>query len=455
MAAPDNRIDSLPPLNRDLAFWGMTSTQFLGAFNDNLFKQLILLWCVDFSAQGSADRYQPIAMIVFSSPFILFSGYAGFLADRYSKRGIVVLCKIAEILVMLLGMVAFWTQSMGVVFGVLFLMGIHSAFFGPSKYGVLPELIRECDIPKANGIFQLTTFLAIIFGAVTAGLLKEHLAAELWKINSVCVLVAILGTMTALTVRRTPPSQPNLRFDFSITGVAPDTWRLFFNDRKLWKALLLSSFFWFLGGVVQQTVNSVGKLQFHQSDQQTSLMQGILALGIGAGCGIAGFLSGGRVNFRLVLIGGIGIMACAFLLACPGWGKVQMTDAVAATAADQPPPEVERETGAPGDSRDNLTTLLGPHGSLPVLGILGLFAGLFAVPLQVFIQIRPPADLKGRVLGGMNLVNFIGIIISGAFYGICDQLFVLIHFPRSANFAAVGLLMLLILLFYPPDKSAE
>lgn len=450
MAAEDNRFASLPPLIRDVAFWGMTGTQFLGAFNDNLFKQLILLWCVDFSSSGATDQYQPIAMIVFSTPFILFSGYAGYLADRYSKRQIVVLCKVAEILVMLLGMLAFWAKSFIGVFVILFCMGTHSAFFGPSKYGVLPELIRERDIPKANGIFLLTTFLAIIFGFSSAGLLKQWLGTELWVINGACVIIAILGTMTALTVRPTPPSMPELNFSFSITGVAPETWKLLFGDWRLMKALLLSSMFWFLGGVVQQVVNALAKLQFHLDDTRTSIMQGVLALGIGFGCALAGVLSRGHVDFRLARIGGWGIVVTAILLWVPSFGSAALV-----SPADNLVAEQTKDIAPSVQARDQIRTLLGPVGSYPAFALFGLCAGLFAVPLQAFIQIHPPADQKGRVLGAMNWMNFFGILLSGAFYWCCDQIFFLLHLPRSTFFAAIGGLMLLTLVLMPPDKNPE
>src|SRR3954453_12817097 len=196
------------PLFRDRSFWGMTATQFLGAFNDNLFKQLMLLLAIPVGAAAirRADE-QGLATMIFSLPFVLFSGFAGYLSDRYSKRTMIVACKCAEIGIMLLGMIGF--LSFG-TFGyrgllvVLFLMGTHSAFFGPGKYGILPELFRERDLPPANGIILMTTFLAIIFGVVVAGKLKEWFEGELWVIGLICIGIAICGVVTALLVRHTP-----------------------------------------------------------------------------------------------------------------------------------------------------------------------------------------------------------------------------------------------------------
>ena len=162
-----------PKLLADPAFHGITLAQFLGAFNDNLFKQLMLLLAI-----GAKADAQGRAMMVFSFPFILFSGYAGYLSDRYSKRTVIVLAKLAEIAIMVLGMIGFfqygWTGYAGLLV-VLFLMGLHSAFFGPGKYGILPELFRNDDLPRANGLILMTTFLAIILGTASAGLLEKWL----------------------------------------------------------------------------------------------------------------------------------------------------------------------------------------------------------------------------------------------------------------------------------------
>src|SRR5882757_8610255 len=158
--APD--ADLPESLWGDRSFWGMTATQFLGAFNDNLFKQVVLLMCIDFARQEGTRDYQPHAQLLFSLPFILFSGFAGYLSDRISKRRIVILCKTVEIGIVMLGTWSLSSGSLTAVFTVLFLLGTHSAFFGPSKFGILPELAREQNLPAANGIFLMTTFIGII-----------------------------------------------------------------------------------------------------------------------------------------------------------------------------------------------------------------------------------------------------------------------------------------------------
>ncbi|RLS80566.1 MAG: MFS transporter, partial [Planctomycetota bacterium] len=137
-----------PPLLQDRSFWGLNLTQFFGAFNDNLFKQLVMLSLLDQARQGGKDL-QGLGLILFAVPFILISGYAGFLSDRFRKRTIIVACKVAEVLIILLGMIGFWLHSLPFLLMVLCLMGVHSAFFGPSKYGILPEMLRNEDLPRA------------------------------------------------------------------------------------------------------------------------------------------------------------------------------------------------------------------------------------------------------------------------------------------------------------------
>lgn len=416
----------LPPLTRNRSFWGMTVAQFLGAFNDNLYKQLILLWCLQVAA-GKADTYQPLAMLVFSIPFVLLSGYAGYLADKYSKQRIVLLCKVAEVLIMLLGMLAFGIAHLGFMLVVLFLMGVHSAFFGPSKYGILPEIVRDTDLPSANGIFQLTTFMAIILGMIFAGIVKEnldeYLGGQLWLMGIPCLAFAALGTLSALNVRKTPRLQPDLRLRGSDLGIPSEIVRLLRAKPDLWRVLLLYSLFWFMGGVVQPSVNAVCKEQLHRNDAETSLAAGFLAIGIAVGCALSGFLARGKIRFSLVRVGAWGMTVCLFLLMLPS----------------------KLDFG--GGDRDAIGTWLGYERMRVVLLFLGMSAGLFAVPLQVYLQVKSPPGDKGRLMGTMNLTTWIGIFISAGFYGVVEYLLSLLSWPRNLVYGSLVLVFLPVTLF--------
>jgi MFS family permease len=418
--------DHLPPLYHDTSFWGMAVTQFLGAFNDNVFKQLILLLATPTVAQvaaGSADDLQSEAQYVFAASFLIFSGFAGYLSDRFSKRPIVILSKAAEIVCMLLGMIGFYFYAhIGLtgMFFVLFLMGTQSAFFGPSKYGILPEMLRPADLPRANGIFLMLTFLAIIFGMAMAGGLKVLLGDQLWIASLSCVGIAILGTITSLWVRRVPPAQQDLGYRWSCWLISKDTLALLRKDRQLLWAIVVVAIFWLVGGMVLQTVNALGKSQLGLDELRTSMLAASIGVGTAIGCILGGYLSHGRVNRSVVVGGAFGTVAMLALMALPG-----------------------------GQHRH----LLGFYGSIPVLILLGVFSGMFIVPVQVALQSRPPREEKGRMIATMNQLSWVGVILGALFYNICLTGLEYTGGPRSQIFGATALLMLPVALFYRPTDE--
>ena len=406
---------------------GMTATQFLGAFNDNLFKQLILLMlvAVPVATRGTFDL-QPVAMGVFSLPFILFSGLAGYLSDRHSKRNVIVLCKIAEIAVMAVGIAAFAAFSglgpgtgLVALLVVLFLMGTQSAFFGPGKYGILPELFRAGDLSPANGVIIMTTFLAIILGTASAGLLLVLFHDGFWMACCTCILIAFLGTLTSLAIRRVAPARPGLRFRFSSLVVSGDTWNMLRRDRSLLGALLASSIFWMTGSLVQMGVNAFGTRQLNIDKLWTSVLVAGMGVGIATGCSVAGVVSKGRVNFSHLKKGSRGIVACLVVLATAQLGHVQ---------------------------------ILGYWSCLVVLFVLGVFAGVFSVPLQVFLQAKPPEGLKGRMIATQNLINWVAIFASAPLYGIVRWLIPTdLPYSFSLMFILPALVMLPVAIFYRPQ----
>lgn len=427
--------DSLPQLYSDSSFWGMTNTQFFGAFNDNLFKQLMLLLAVPVGASAVTEDQQGVATVVFSLPFVLFSGYAGYLSDRFSKRPIIMLAKVAEIAVMLLGMAAFAAfGSTGYVglLCVLFLMGTQSAFFGPAKYGILPEMLRTRDLPRSNGLILMTTFLAIILGTASAGLFGDWLidkdsslassAPRLAMGSAFCVTLAVIGTLTALLIRSVPAAKPALKFRFSALTIPPESRKVLRDDPPLLTAIVASSVFWLVCGIAIQAVNSLGLVQLGLNKTQTSIMTGIIALGIAIGSVIAGRMCHGRPDRRVVRTGLWGLFAFLLVIAVSRPGGVH---------------------------------LLGFAGSLPVLVVLGISAGMFAIPVQVFIQARPPVGLKGRMIAVMNQFNFTAIMLSGVVYGLFDEIVDAFNWPRSVIFAMMAVLILPVAVLYRLPESAD
>ncbi len=427
--------DHLPRLYQDSAFWGMTVTQLFGAFNDNLFRQLMLLLAVPVGAAAvNQDDQQWLATVVFSLPFVLFSGYAGFLSDRFSKRTIILLAKFGELVVMTLGVLAFFNYSRTGYTGllvVLGLMGTQSAFFGPSKYGILPEMLRRSDLPRANGLILMTTFLAIIFGTASAGVLGQWLVDEtaplaesaggLAQGSAFCIAIAVIGIVTALWIRRVPPARPDLRFRMSALTMTPETRAVLRNDLPLLAAILASCTFWLVSGIAIQSINSLGLVQLELGKQLTSLLTAMIGAGIAVGAVIAGRMCRGRADPRVVRLGVWGIVIFLLIL------SISLPDG---------------------------RHLLGFWGSLVVLLLVGISAGMFAIPVQVFIQARPPTGQKGRMIAVMNQANFIAITLAGFIYLAMDRSAVAMDWPRSTLFAMMAGLFLPVALLYrlPADK---
>ncbi|MBC8356819.1 MAG: MFS transporter [Planctomycetes bacterium] len=422
----ESQSDESSALLSDRSFRGITATQFLGAFNDNLFKQALLLLFVAVPVADGTRDLQWLGTLVFSVPFILFSGYAGFLSDRSGKRTVIYFSKVAEIAIMVIGAMLFalcaWQGLTPLLVAllsiVLFCMGSQSAFFGPGKYGILPELFREQDLPQANGLILMTTFLAIIFGSALAGLFFPDL---LWVLGVFCILVAVAGTGTSLLVRPVAPSAPGLKFEKSALWISGETRRMLRHDRPLLSALLASSVFWLAAAMVQMGVIALGKTQLEQNEFWTSVLTAAVSIGIAIGSALAGAASQNRFNTRVMKTGLWGLVLFLLLMAPQGWG------------------------GRPH--------LLGYWGSMAALMVLGVFTGMFAVPLQVFLQSRPPAGEKGRMIAAQNLCNWIGITMSAGLYWATDRVLVLFDWPRSYTFALTALLLFVVAVSYRPKDT--
>ncbi|MFV1967269.1 MAG: MFS transporter, partial [Pirellulaceae bacterium] len=276
----------------------------------------------------------------------------------------------------------------------------------------------------------MTTFLAIIFGTAAAGFLTKATLHEghelavaapgLWTASAICLLIAVAGTLTSLLIRRATASNPHLAFQASALTVPAETRRMLDRDRPLCYALLASCMFWLLAGVTQQAVNSLGERQLELSDDRTSVLVASIGVGIALGAIAAGRLSRGRADFHIMRAGAWGMIICLLMLALPGPQKGH---------------------------------LLGFWGSLPALLLLGMGAGMFAIPLQVFMQARPPDGLKGRMIAAMNQANFAAILLSAGVYWIFDQIVVKLGWNRSPIFAFMALIMLPVAWLYRPEDQ--
>jgi acyl-[acyl-carrier-protein]-phospholipid O-acyltransferase/long-chain-fatty-acid--[acyl-carrier-protein] ligase len=359
-------------------------TQFLGAFNDNLFKIVVSMLAVHMVASSRAGRELSIVSAVFILPFLLFSGYAGQLADVYSKRTVLVVSKSLEIVAASLGFVAFLFGHLQLTYAVLFLIALQATFFSPAKYGILPEILPDRDLSRANGVLEMSTFVAIVLGTAVGGYLFEAARAHLWLIGLLVVVVAVVGTASSFWIPQVRAAAPGRRIERNpwseiVAGLA--TLR---RDRVLWLTVIGISYFWFLGSLLQLVVILFGTSVMALSETWVGVLTTFAAIGIGAGSLAAGRLSGDKVELGLAPIGAIGMGVFAIALSQSGHSFV-----LAAA---------------------NLT-------------LVGFFGGLFAVPLNALLQQRSGGQEKGRLMATNNFLNMVAIMVASGVLSLCsDQL---------------------------------
>jgi acyl-[acyl-carrier-protein]-phospholipid O-acyltransferase/long-chain-fatty-acid--[acyl-carrier-protein] ligase len=356
----------------------MFAVEFQNAFSDNILQWLVIFLIVGFGLpQEKRDALVPLVGAVFALPFVLFSMAGGFFADRFSKRNVAIAVKCAEIGIMSLALLALWLGNIPLMLACIFLMSTHSAIFGPTKYGMLPELLPEKKLSWGNGIFGLGTFAAIIAGSMLAGKLHDVFGRQQIRSGFILVALALAGLSLCLCVTHLPAAGPQKKFRANFFGDFFSQLKTIHADRVLFLGVVGSSFLWFLGALLRPTIIFYGTDILHVDDTHISYLQAALALGIGVGSLAAGFLSGGKIEYGLVPLGMAGLTFFAALI----W-QMKLTFAGAAWN----------------------------------LGALGFFGGFYSVPLNAIIQHRPDARNKGGVIAASTLLTWIGILISQAVY---------------------------------------
>lgn len=365
-------------------FWAMNLTQMQGAFNDNLYRFAVIFFLVDrlapgqdAAAQGTAMMYAGISTVLFAAAMLLMPGWAGLLSDRYSKRAVTIATKVWEVGVMGFAIVAFQLGDPWVLYSLLFLMFLQSAFFGPSKYGILPELLPEHRLSWANGWMLLFTYAAIILGQVVAGGMHVAVAeggVDRWALSALLVLLSLGGLAAATFITRVASAEPRKPIGLNPWGGLGRFLGVYWNDRVLWLVLLGAGYFWFAGSVVQVNVFTHGKKVLLVNELWTSVLMVSVLCGIGLGSLVAGLVSKRKIELGLVPIGLLGMTLAALILAWPQ---------------------------------------LGYGATLAWLAALGFFGGFFNVPLMATIQHRTPRGMKGGAIAAMNAVTSFGILLGG------------------------------------------
>ncbi len=365
---------------REMSSFGwLNITQFLGALNDNVFKFLVIFFLVSRLKQDP-NSTQALATVLFVAPFLLFSHAAGVLADRFSKRHIVVAAKFAELAVMTLGLVALLADNAIMLYVLLFVMCTQSAFFGPSKYGIIPDLVGEHRLSQANSFLVSLSYLAIIIGSFLPSFFVDVLFKGNYPVLAgFCVIVAVIGVFTSRQIEVTPAVGARRRFT---PWFVVDIFKTLFGlrrDRYLLLAVLGSAYFLFLGAFIQQALLYYGMEALGLSVVRSGYFFPMAALGIGVGALCAGRLSGRNIELGIVPLGAIGLSLCCIALGC-----------IPAT----------------------------PRALLPVVFLVGYSSGLYIVPLNAFIQQRAPRERRGEILACCNFMSFLGAAISaGVFLG--------------------------------------
>lgn len=383
------------------SFHWFNATQFLGALNDNFFKLLVTFAVIRALGEQASELAAGAGGILFALPFLLFTPAAGVLADRFSKRTILVLAKAAEVVIMLSGAIALARGHPTALFAVLFLMSTQSALFGPAKYGIIPEIADRHRLSRANSQIVMATYLAIIIGTFAAPgsvrLFGDRIAPAGWM----CVGVAFVGFATSFGIPATPPAGVRRRPSWFFWNDVIRPLRSVASDRYLLLAIAGLAYFSMIGAYLQLNFIPYGIRHLGWNEVDSGFLFVGAALGIGVGAWLAGRWSGRNVEFGIVPLGAAVLAASAIVIGTTT--RPTLAAACAVTA--------------------------------------GVGAGLFVVPLEAFVQMRCPRDRLGGVLAANNFLSWVGVLAGS---GLLLAMHRWAGLPVARGFQAVGALTLLL-----------
>lgn len=353
------------------SFTYLNTTQFLVALIDNIYKFLIVYFLI--SVQGIQNTHQIMALTgaTFVLPFLLFSATSGTLADRFSKRNVIIFAKSFEFMVMCVGLACFYSHSVAGCYLILFLLATTSAIFGPSKYGILPELVGTDNISKANGLMTSFTFLAIILGTFLASFILDYTNRNFILAATGCIGLSFIGLVTSFCIEYTPPSGSKKEFKLFFLREIFDSLKIAWQDSFLLMAVLGSSFFMFLGAFVQLNIIPFAMESLQLTDIQGGYLFLLTAIGIGLGSLTAGRISGKIVELGLVPVAAVCIAICCYMI-----------------------------------------DLFSDHFYVvtSLLVVLGFCGGMYQIPLDSFIQVTSPNKSRGRIIAATNFLSFGGVL---------------------------------------------
>ncbi|MBI1311437.1 MFS transporter [bacterium] len=376
-------------------YLGLLATQFLGALNDNMFRWFSV--CLAQPVLGE-DAAISIGLAAFTLPYLPFAVPAGYLADRFSKRSVIVACKIAEIVIMAGGIAAILMGNVWLLVAAVALMGTQSALFGPSKYGAIPELVSHQALSRANGAMGLVTVGASAVGFVAGywlyGVVKPlpgeppllvvppSLAALSLPVAAL-IGVAVIGTLTSLLIPRLVAASPERQWERNPVAAVMRDMRVLKSDSGILRTALGIAFFWMLASLAQSNIDPFGGTTLGMEKETIGLLGAILVIGLGAGSLIAGLVSGDKVELGIVPLGATGIAISSMLLMVSG------------TLFDPTLPPMEQSSF---------------YLSCLFLFTLGISSGLFDIPLEANLQHQSDLENRGTILAATNFLTFAFIL---------------------------------------------
>ena len=381
-------------------FSAMFFTQFLGAFNDNVFKQALILVLTYTAASQigvEVSILNNLAAMLFILPYFLFSALAGQIADKFEKSKLTRFVKLLELIIMAVAAIGFVFEWYGLLFVALFLMGTHSTFFGPIKYAYLPQAMKEDELVGANGLFQMGTSLAILLGMIVAGLLTQ-LPQSLYWISATVLVVAILGYMAARFIPHMPAMQPDLSINWNIVSTSLATVRYLYSLPFLFFVILGNSWFWFYGATFLTQTPEFSKVILQGDESVVIFLLTLFSVGVSIGSLLCKSLTKNQVSLRLLPFGIAGLSIFAIDL-------YFSLSTLSITTSDD-------------GTLLGIGALFGISGTWRVfadLFFLGFSGGLYIVPLYASMQAYAPISHRARIVGANNIFNAIFMVTSAIF----------------------------------------
>lgn len=398
-------------------------TQFFGAFNDNIFKNVLLLFVAFAGANVlpiSSNLFINLAAGLFILPFFLFSASAGVLADKYEKSAFIRKVKLAEISIMCLGAIGFITESYAILLLLLFLMGTQSAFFGPVKYALLPQQLKSEELVPGNALVETGTFLAILLGTLGAGLIASAENAK-YVAAAAVVVFAIVGYLASRHIPNAPACAPDLKFRWQPIKQTKQTIAIAKSDRTIFQSIMAISWFWFLGAAYLTQFPNFTHHYLNGNESAVSFLLALFSIGIATGSMTCDRLSNHRIEVGIIPIGSFGITIFGYLMA-------------------QAVP-------------DNLPIFTDFHSFLSYqplwplffyLLMIGVSGGIFIVPLYALMQQQAKVTQRAQVIAALNIYNSL-FMVGSAILGIVCLTILELSIPQL--FVILALLNLCVTLY--------